>query len=696
MSRLYWAIRSLSLWQRLTFLLYCCGLGMLLCLLCWNSHVVPVQAFRFNSMNRSDALLPAFWSYSTRVRATEQTAPDGVQAAWRRLGADGTVTFTSSAGILSHFSRQLSAGSDTQADIGSLLSGVRRMQFLNCDFTTADWSLLSKLSDLEVVEFFNVKGTAEESGELHLRSSATALSKLPRLQTLLLSGDSFPGVGRMPELRTLGLESGQVESFLAGDVSGCFPRLETLLIRIPSDGEVSVGVYARLREISQIRAVHLWSGDAGSAGRLTIYVDEFRRQLPGLSVQRRDWGLSVPRALSLAAQSYFLCIFLLVSGSAAVSLFWGPANVVVPGLRRAHHKLLVLIYVLAALGGVELWLWFGVRVWIPVLCPLLFLAYFVNYSARVAVAGQPRIPVVLLCFMVLMRAIADQPAWLCSVLHGDDMLVNIVLFVAVVLLAARGFWQCNGLSIGVAELGARAREGLPTAAAFGSSVDLRLRWELQSGDFADRLRVALPKLSSAMDSMWLWGLALWVSAVGVAFDWSAVWGLSLRMVPLMLAMRVFLATLPWLGRVDRLGADLLFPCSRGDLWHAVSCALYRDLRGDWLIALGVGAVLLSYEACGASSIDFAGRLSVILLFVSGFAGLCLLHHGLLAVSALRWLGIVSVAIPVLMVGQCVLGYAALESGVVGLVGLAVSSAIWLIAGVWLQWQRAEIQSRIEL
>lgn len=124
--------------------------------------------------------------------------------------------------------------------------------------------------------------------------------------------------------------------------------------------------------------------------------------------------------------------------------------------------------------------------------------------------------------------------------------------------------------------------------------------------------------------------------------------------------------------------------------------MYRDLRGDWLIALGVGAVLLSYEACGASSIDFAGRLSVILLFVSGFAGLCLLHHGLLAVSALRWLGIVSLAIPVLMVGQCVLGYAALESGVVGLVGLAVSSAIWLIAGVWLQWQRAEIQSRIEL
>jgi hypothetical protein len=171
------------------------------------------------------------------------------------------------------------------------------MQFLNCDFTTADWSLLSKLSDLEVVEFFNVKGTAEESGELHLRSSATALSKLPRLQTLLLSGDSFPGVGRMPELRTLGLESGQVESFLAGDVSGRFPRLETLLIRIPSDGEVSVGVYARLREISQIRTVHLWSGDAGSAGRLTIYVDEFRRQLPGLSVQRRDWGLSVERTL---------------------------------------------------------------------------------------------------------------------------------------------------------------------------------------------------------------------------------------------------------------------------------------------------------------------------------------------------------------------------------------------------------------
>jgi len=87
---------------------------------------------------------------------------------------------------------------------------------------------------------------------------------------------------------------------------------------------------------------------------------------------------------------------------------------------------------------------------------------------------------------------------------------------------------------------------------------------------------------------------------------------------------------------------------------------------------------------------------MILLFVSGFAGLCLLHHGLLAVSALRRLGIVSVAIPFLMVGQCMLGFAALNSGVVGQAGLAVSSAIWLIAGVWLQWQRAEIQSRMEL
>ncbi|MFN9160050.1 MAG: hypothetical protein ACK6D5_20010 [Planctomyces sp.] len=370
MGRIYWVLKSLLYvywWSPLVAVLLFGPQFFLVGLM--GKHNIEFD--HTDRYDRSDQLVAGYWSYRDRKHLHGGNDLSEVQQACRALSADGTVAFHTSSGVLEHCAQELSAVSGADSDIRSLLGGVRRMQFLNCGFTTGDWSLLSQLSDLEVVEFCGVKRTPEEASEAYIRSSAAALSKLPRLQTLLLSGENFLGVGRMPELRTLGLELWQVEQFLTGDVSGRFPLLETILIRIPSEGEVSKGVYASLRGINQLREVHLWSGDEGSAGLLTKHVDEFRRELPRLSVRRRDWGLSFERGVLWV----ILQLGLVVAGMSIVafthSLSSREANVFIPGLCRAHQQVLVMMYLLAAAGGFLLAWYLGVRAWVPVLLTLL-------------------------------------------------------------------------------------------------------------------------------------------------------------------------------------------------------------------------------------------------------------------------------------------------------------------------------------
>ncbi len=198
MGRIYWVLKSLLYvywWSPLVAVLLFGPQFFLVGLM--GKHNIEFD--HTDRYDRSDQLVAGYWSYRDRKHLHGGNDLSEVQQACRALSADGTVAFHTSSGVLEHCAQELSAVSGADSDIRSLLGGVRRMQFLNCGFTTGDWSLLSQLSDLEVVEFCGVKRTPEETSEAYIRSSAAALSKLPRLQTLLLSGENFLGVGRMPE-----------------------------------------------------------------------------------------------------------------------------------------------------------------------------------------------------------------------------------------------------------------------------------------------------------------------------------------------------------------------------------------------------------------------------------------------------------------------------------------------------------------
>ncbi|MFN5588040.1 MAG: hypothetical protein ACK5DR_22285 [Planctomyces sp.] len=696
MGRIYWVLKSLLYvywWSPLVAILLL-GPQFLLVGLMGKHNIEFDHTDRYD---RSDQLVAGYWSYRDRKHLHGGNDLSEVQQACRALSADGTVAFHTSSGVLEHCAQELSAVSGADSDIRSLLGGVRRMQFLNCGFTTGDWSLLSQLSDLEVVEFCGVKRTPEEASEAYIRSSAAALSKLPRLQTLLLSGESFLGVGRMPELRTLGLELWQVEQFLTGDVSGRFPLLETILIRIPSEGEVSKGVYASLRGINQLREVHLWSGDEGSAGLLTKHVDEFRRELPGLLVRRRDWGLSFHVCFLWGV----LQLGLVVAGMSIVafthSLSSREANVFIPGLCRAHQQVLVMMYLLAAAGGFLLAWYLGVRAWVPVLLTLLSMSLPAALADAVPGRSGQSVPLllrgwnplpILMALVLVPVFFRSDTAFLCDVLNGDNFLLNLVL-----LSVAAGAVPVSISAIRrrpgrLAESGQLSLQR-GAAGGVGNMQVMGVNDRLLQGDLADRLRAGCGMRNRRVILITLMFIVpqLLLSlaggeTVGKSIDRSIFW---IACAPVFM---VVFADQAWLQRRFRLWSDFVMPCSRLAFWRAVRVAVFRELRWSYLLVMLLPPALLPIGIAFGDIKAGQSILPLVLLWSFSVAGMFLLHHGMLCwgvvsgswYSRLSSVSIISLYWHLLwLFGPIVFGGAVSN-------GAIVLSFLMLLAGGLMQWR----------
>jgi hypothetical protein len=124
-----------------------------------------------------------------------------------------------------------------------------------------------------------------------MAAATAALSSLPRLHTLILSGELSADPGQMPQLQTLAIELGDVERVLSAGAAERFPKLHTVLLRLPETPVVTEGQLAALRSLTQLQALRLWTGEETTRRVLTEYVDDFRGYFPQLSVQRCEWGI---------------------------------------------------------------------------------------------------------------------------------------------------------------------------------------------------------------------------------------------------------------------------------------------------------------------------------------------------------------------------------------------------------------------
>jgi hypothetical protein len=648
--------------------------------------------------DRSEELVGGYWSVLDREYLHSRNDVNEVRELRKKLSSAGTLVFAFSAGLLEQYAKELLTESESEsgagADIRSLLGDVRKMRFVNCGFTVGDWEIFSQLSDLEVVEFHGVKRTSEETSEEYVQSSAAALSRLPRLQTLLLTGESFAGVGRMPELRTLVLELRQVESFLAGDVAARFPRLETILIRIPTEGEVSAGVYARLRGVSQLREVHLWSGDAGSTGLLTRHLDNFRRQLPGLSVQRRDWGLSfedkclwVLLQLSLAAAAYFMLCGVLETASQGM-------NVVIPGVCRAHQQVLVMMYLLVAGAGVLLAWCLGVRAWLPVLAPILGMS--LPTTLLDALPGRLlRQPMLLsgslmLGFSVTLlipAALYFDNLYLCAAMNGDDTVLNLVLLCLTAGTVLQSLPALRRMPKHLAEWGQTSLLVVVSGGTSGPGLPAVNSSLLQS-DLADRLRsgTAMPVLKSLLffpvmagsQFLFFYGTSdLAIKSLKSSLYW-------LGFLPVMLIAQKHSI---WQMHRSRLWSDFVLPCSRTEFWLALRAAVFRDLRWFYLAAILLPVAVVPFIHSGVEIRSARSVLQFVLVWVVGSVGVCAMHHGVLCrIVAGSWAGWVSgvPGVATIPLTICAQGLVIVRGEAFG--PAAVLSLFLFLTGCLLQWK----------
>ncbi|MEI7701161.1 MAG: hypothetical protein WCK86_15285 [Planctomycetia bacterium] len=649
----------------------------------------------------SDEILPSYWSYATRQSLFDFRDPESIRLEAQQLGPDGALEFCSAENVLQRLASASVDVGASEPDLQRVLGGVRRLQFSKGTFSKEDWQVFAHLQDLEVLELHGVGRTAGDTSEQSMAAAAAALSSLPRLHTLILSGELSVDPGQMPQLQTLAIELGDVERVLRAGAAERFPKLHTVLLRLPETPVVTEGQLAALRSLPQLQALRLWTGEETTRRVLTEYIDEFRAYFPQLSVQRCEWGMPFVRSILLYVLMTLTTMLLAVMTFVLTGRFSLSTNAVVPGLLKTHLQLLGGLYLLAAAAGVAVAFSLYLRLWMPVLWCLLSVAVSQLISARVFRSGQISPwtgPIVGMLWLVQTRLSQNPMAFASSAIHGDYWLLNLITATVCAGLIVLSFRESRQLHRFVAKNGLMETNG-------NKSLNSPIRSTLLTGDLADRLRSVSGMSFRNVACFLAYFLLIYLISAHFLMNPTASGYFSMIQLSffcfILPTMCFFLVTATWRQRISRLTSDFLLPVSRLNFWRAMSQGVFRDLRFVYLaiIVLMPGSLLLGeYDGFLNSESNAESRYTLALLLGMACCGMCALHHGLLLLSAsgkwlTRTLSVMMTLVPLFVI---VLSITAVSYLPISLFPFGIVSTGIVLAGAALQWKLLAILQKVEL
>ena len=497
-----------------------------------------------------------------------------------------------------------------------VLPDLQRLSLIDTVVTAEDWRDIGRLQKLWWLE---VGGVEFPEGETvaGVQVASEALSAIPQLRHLNITGNSWIRPAGLQQLESLALEASRLEEVLAENKLAQLPKLKVLYLWLGEDFRPTSSQIALLQRLegAGIERVELWTGRVGQRGWLRKRVDELRGQVPGLDIRSGEAGFGLGAMMS----ALMLYMSVLGSGLFLASLLILPQNGFIPGFDRLRIAVPVCNAMFTALVGAAFAIFLELRWW-----PLAALAVLwagASYSLATCRMRYPNLNwlIHIVWFTVVLVAIgmvsASGGLFMQSIL-GDVPAFNITVPVLSVLCTVFAIASGKELHVIAAERpGLHQYQSASIVKGFDSSIRIKTseQWQVgassaamlasQAGaDFSDKLRfvnrLMTKRLLRGAGVGIMFGISAFVMNLVIASrdsnmpDLFSSWQRIATLLKFLVSLVAGTWGIPimggWMQRSRRLAADFLFPAGRQEYWQNLRRAVLRDFR--WPLLLSMVAV----------------------------------------------------------------------------------------------------------
>lgn len=526
-----------------------------------------------------------------------------------------------------------------------VLPELNRLSLYGTVVTVKDWQDIGKLQNLWWLEVGDVS-FPEGDTAVDSAAASEAISALPKLRHLNVTGNSWLRLGSLPQLESLALDASRLETLLANVDLAQLPRLKHIYLRLSEDFVPTASQSELLQKLSAggIERVELWTGRAGQRGWLMRQVDELRRRVPGLDIRSGEAGFGIAAMFG----AFLLLMTVLQLGMTFVYLLILPQHGILPGFDRLSISLPICHVAFSAITGAAFGIVVEIRWWPAALLCTLFAG--LGYCLAACTLRFPKVSFIFRAIPAVIAASLYAIGSATNRIMTQSLLGDIPLFnISILFLSAASTTLAIAYGRRLHVIASESPQSIsPLWVRNGYASSTRASNEQQfvgtraasleatasvSADFADRLRSVNRLMTSgiarkngmgillAMSLMAFNFLIFFKSPFGPGLSKSTILSFSL-ILPIFLGLWMLMMYVSaWMLRTRRMASDFLFPGTRQDFWMQMRTAVLRDLRWPFLLSLALMFGFTSLDT-SANAVVWYQRLIHCVFLIGHFFACC--------------------------------------------------------------------------